>query len=51
MITAKPAGVKTVVEISRDAEGKEMHIILEVKDQSKIASLWDYRRLVINVKK
>jgi len=40
-----------VVEIPLDAAEKEIHIILEVKDQNKIASLWDYRRLVINVNK
>ena len=45
-----PAGMTTVVEIPGDAAGKEIHIILEVKDQSKIASLYDYRRLVITVK-
>ncbi len=48
---AKPSGITTVIEIPRDAEGKEIHIILEVNDKSTIASLWDYRRMVITVKK
>lgn len=32
-----------------DAEGKEIHLILEVKDKNPIASLFDYRRIVIQV--
>lgn len=44
-----PSGIRTMVEIPGDAAGKEIHIILEVKDQSKIASLRDYRRMVITV--
>ena len=37
-------------EIPKDAKGKEIHLILEVKDLNPIASLYDYRRIVINVK-
>ncbi len=37
------------VKIPPDAEGKELHLILEVWDQSKIVSLVDYRRAVIAV--
>ena len=40
---------KALVEIPEDAAGSEIHIILEVKDLSDIASLWDYRRIVISV--
>lgn len=46
-----PSGINAEVEIPLDAAGKEIHIILEVKDQNKIASLWDYRRMVISVTK
>lgn len=35
--------------IPPDAAGKELHLILEVWDQSKIVPLADYRRVVINV--
>ncbi len=35
--------------IPEDAKGKELHLILEVWDQSKIVPLADYRRVVINV--
>jgi hypothetical protein len=37
--------------IPRDAAGKELHLILEVWDQSKIVPLADYRRVVITVSK
>jgi len=37
------------VTIPADAAGKEIHIILEVKDKSLIASMFDYRRIVIKV--
>ena len=39
----------TTLKIPEDAAGKEIHIILEVKDRNEIASLWDYRRMVIRV--
>ena len=48
-IIENPSGVTMVVEIPCDAAGKEIHLILEVKDLNKIASLWDYRRMVITV--
>lgn len=41
--------LETVIEIPEDAVGQEIHIILEVKDQNEIGSLWDYRRVVIRV--
>lgn len=37
--------------IPADATGKELHLILEVHDQSAIAPLVDYRRAVISVAK
>lgn len=36
-------------QVPSDAAGKEIHLILEVQDRSTIASLSDYRRVVINV--
>ena len=35
--------------IPQDAAGTEKHLIQEVKDHNKIASLHDYRRVVIAV--
>jgi len=35
--------------IPRDASGKTIHVILEVKDDNPIALLYDYRRVVITV--
>jgi hypothetical protein len=35
--------------IPHDAAGKQIHVILEVKDKNPIASLYDYRRIVIDV--
>jgi len=35
--------------IPTGAAGKQIHIILEIHDQNKIASLFDYRRVVIDV--
>lgn len=42
-------GSNVEVTIPKDAKGKEIHIILEVVDQSEIASLFDYRRVVLQV--
>ncbi len=39
------SGKKTSINIPDNASGKEIHIILEVRDLNKIASLWDYRRV------
>jgi len=44
------SGKKTSINIPDNASGKEIHIILEVKDLNKIASLWDYRRIVFKVR-
>lgn len=41
--------VATSITIPTDAAGKEIHVILEVQDKHPIASLFDYRRVVINV--
>lgn len=37
------------VVIPEDASGKQIHVVLEVKDLNPIASLFDYRRVVIDV--
>ncbi len=34
----------------KDAKNKQIHLILEIKDDNKIAELYDYRRIVLNVK-
>jgi len=46
---ADPKQVRTDVTIPRDAAGRQIHIILEVKDNNPIASLYDYRRIVMDV--
>ncbi len=35
--------------IPKDALGKEIHLILEVRDENPIIPLYDYRRIIINV--
>jgi len=46
---AKPHHAKTAVTIPSDAAGKQIHFILQVSDKNPIASLFDYRRVVIDV--
>ncbi|TBN02954.1 DUF1593 domain-containing protein [Hyunsoonleella flava] len=36
--------------IPKDAKGKTIHLILELADQNEISRLYDYRRIVINVR-
>jgi hypothetical protein len=43
------AAAKATVHIPTGAGGKEIHIILEVRDQNSIASLHGYRRVVIDL--
>ncbi|MCG8525377.1 MAG: DUF1593 domain-containing protein [Opitutales bacterium] len=45
----RSTGAKTKFKVPADAAGSQIHLILEVEDQSKIASLYDYRRVVLNV--
>lgn len=48
LITNPDASV-TRVRIPTGAAGKQIHLVLEVKDKNKITSLFDYRRVVIDV--
>lgn len=41
---------KLIFVIPENAKGKQIHIILDVYDDSEIAVLHDYRRIVINVR-
>ncbi len=41
---------KIEFKVPDNAQGNEIHLILEVKDDHSIARLFDYRRIVINVK-
>ncbi len=41
---------ETRVTIPADAAGKQIHVILEVRDLNPIGSLYDYRRIVIDVR-
>ena len=36
------------IEVPTGATESQIHLILEVKDDSQIASLFDYRRIVID---
>ena len=40
---------RTEVTIPADAAGKQIHLILQVCDLNPIASLYDYRRVVVDV--
>lgn len=51
VIIEKPSEVKTKLYVPSGAAGKQMHLILEVKDNNSIAPLFDYRRIVLNVSK
>jgi hypothetical protein len=42
---------KATLKVPEDATGHDIHLILEVKDQNKIVQLYDYRRIIIKVKK
>jgi len=44
-----PNQVKTQIVIPTGAAGTQIHIILEIQDQNKISSLFDYLRIVIDV--
>jgi hypothetical protein len=44
-----PKQPKTSLRIPDDANGKQFHFILEIRDTNKIVSLYDYRRIVIDV--
>lgn len=44
-----PNNDKTTITIPTGAANKQIHLILEVKDDNKIASLFDYKRIVIDV--
>ena len=40
---------QTTLELPKDAKGKTIHVILELKDKNPIVSLTDYRRIVLRV--
>lgn len=46
---SNPEKEKTTVTIPTGAANKQIHLILEVKDVNNIASLFDYKRIVIDV--
>jgi hypothetical protein len=46
---SNPRKARAAMTIPANAAGKQIHVILEVKDKSTIASLYDYRRIVIDV--
>jgi hypothetical protein len=50
IVIEEPEAVSTSVTVPQDASGRQIHVILEVRDKNPIASLYDYRRLVIDVR-
>lgn len=46
---AEPTRERTTVAIPTGAAGKQIHVILEVRDTHATASLYDYRRVVVDV--
>jgi hypothetical protein len=49
LVVESPDASMTKFKIPKDASGKEIHLILEVSDNNEIASLYDYRRIIITV--
>ena len=49
VVIAEPDVMVTSVAIPADASGQQIHVILQVRDKNPIASLYDYRRIVIDV--
>jgi Cellulose-binding protein Sde0182, C-terminal domain len=45
----EPTKAKTIFIIPTGAGGRQIHVILELKDKNPIASLYDYRRIVIDI--
>ena len=37
------------LKVPREANAEELHLILEIKDDNPIASMYDYRRIVLRV--
>ena len=46
---ANPAEKQISLRIPTGAAGKQIHLILEVQDMNQPVSLYDYRRIVIDV--
>ena len=44
-----PSGETAFLAVPEDAQGKEIHVILEVKDDHPLVPMYDYRRVVVNV--
>jgi len=49
-IISNEANPVAQITIPEDAGGKQIHVILQVNDENEIVSLYDYRRIVIDVK-
>lgn len=45
-----PNQPKCSIRVPKDASGETIHLILEVRDENKIASLYDFQRIVIKTK-
>lgn len=48
VVIASPRANVTTLAVPSDAEGKELHVILEVWDKNGIVPLVDYRRVVVS---
>ena len=49
-IIKDPSESRTAITIPNDASGKTIHVILQLEDENSIASLFDYRRVVLIIK-
>lgn len=45
-----PNQSKCSLVVPKDASGKTIHVILEVRDEGKIVSLYDFQRIVLEIK-
>lgn len=50
ILISGPDQDRTTLTVPSGAMNKQIHLILEIKDDQRIASLFDYRRIVIDVK-
>ena len=49
VLIREPGSEKTWLTVPSGAGGTQIHIVLEIRDNNPIASLFDYRRIVIDV--
>ena len=50
VLISDPDGDQTAITLPTGAGSKQIHLILELSDENPIASLYDYRRIIIDVR-